>query len=556
MNIHNLSATYFDEPKFDETIIKGIPYTEMQNAMEEISSAAKDLNRMGIKDFRFVKVSLTDPLKEVQRSIFPSRTTGVKTARQVLKLDRNLTYMINFHFEFQGQELDVANVRIPLLQPGNKFQMWGKNYFARSVLVDRGVNLAKNELFIQLDRTSFSMARTTHPVIYNKALTCDTVLTGNPHRGRDNKKGKGDDKIKATQNLFLYLLAKYGWTKSIEMMGTNLTVVKGTSYDAVFEEYYPKGYTVYGSSGIKTSDGGKKLDWAEPDIFILYKGDLGIGTDEYNVVSLIVANFFYVADRITDMLTIDDMEDTNFWSNILGRFIFYRADKPGTWYTDEGNNHLNKSIDSLIDSRTRRRLLSDGIDIEDTYDLFIWLMLNEREVYANVHPSDISRKRVTTIRYLLSYVIDNINSLGYKLLGRTNNQGEFEIAMNHRKLNKLIRDWLKEGTIRGLVKKDHGEVVTLESPSTNMFITNTRALLDQTKVRHPTKEYNHMYNQDNMLSASKVTRCRPDGIDSTPSGATQINPLTLDMSKDTAMDVLPWVQEVEDKLDSDLKGVF
>ncbi len=557
MNLSQISNSYFDEPRFDRNIIMGISFTEMQQAMHEIEAAAKDLNRLGIKDFQFVKCTLTDPLKEVQRSIFPSRTGRGEKPKYVLKLDRNGTYMINFHFQFQGKDLDIAYSRVPNVLPGGKFFMWGKNYFVQNILVDRGINLAKNELFVRLDRTSFSMARSTHPFMHNGELTCDNVLTGNPHRGNNNKPGKSPEKITATQNLFLYLLAKYGWTGACKMMGADLTMVEGDSYEDVYNEWYPKGYTVFGSSGIKTSDGGKKSEWNPPRQYLLYKGDLEIGTEERNVVYLTVANFYYIADRIPSYLSLDVIEETYFWQNILGRFIFFREGKTGQWYSEEGENHLTNSIDTLIDVRTQRQLMADGIDVEDTYELMRWLILHEKEVYANVHPSDVSRKRITTIRYLLSYIVDNINRLGYKLIGRTDENGNFDQTMNAKKLNSLIREWIKEGTIQQLKKADHGEVVTIESPSSNMFITNTRALKDQTKVKGSNKERNHMYNRDNILHESKLTRCRVDGIDSsTPSGSTQVNPLSIDTSRNTAMDIPEWLQEIEDKLGKELKGEF
>ncbi len=557
MDLNAISNMYFDERQFDKNLVKGIPYMEMKDALEILTASGKDLNRLGIKDFEFVKCELTSPLKEVQRSIFPSKKIGVKTDKQVLKLDRNGTYMIDWHFAYKGVALDVTHTRVPLLQPGGKFVMWGKNNFVRSVLVDRGVNLAKNELYVRLDKTSFSMSRTTHPFYINKILQCETVLIGNPHVCKTNKTGKGHDKIRATQNLFLYLLAKKGWKGAMDYMGVDLELVEGDSYDDVYSKYYPQGYTVFGPSGFKTGDGGLMADWYPPKMFILYKGDLTIGSEEHTKVSMCVANFYYIADRIPVYLNVDIIDDTTFWCNILGRFIFYTPNKTGQWYSDAGLNHLVNSMDILIDERTRRRLAIDEIVVDDAYELFTWLIINEREVYANVHPSDVSRKRITTMRYLLSYIIDDINTLGYNLLGRTDADGNFKADITPVRLNKVLRTRLKEGTMRSLTGSRHNEVVSLESPSSNMFITNTRALLDQTKVKSGTKEHNHMYNKENFIHASKMTRCRMDGIDShSPSGATQINPLSVDMSTDTALTIEPWLEEIEAKLTKDLQGEF
>jgi len=186
-----------------------------------------------------------------------------------------------------------------------------------------------------------------------------------------------------------------------------------------------------------------------------------------------------------------------------------------------------------------------------------WLILNEKEVYANVHPADISRKRVTAIRYVLSYIIDNINRLGYKLLGMTDGNGNFSQSVHALKLNTTIREFLKEATIRRLATKDHGEVITLESPSSNMYTTITKSLMDQTDVRSVGKDRNHQYDKSNNLHPSNLTRCRVDGIDGhSPSGVTQINPLGCDMSRDTALNIHDWLKPIEDKLAEDLKGDF
>lgn len=556
MNIHQLSVACFDEPTLDQNLAKGIPHLEMKNAMDEINACGEEINRLGLEDFRYVGCSLTSPINTLQRNIFRATDKSSGQERIELKLDRNLSYMVDLNFEFQGQPLPPANVRIPAIDPGGKFVLWGKTNFAKSVLMDKGVNVAKGGIYVPLNKTSFNMERTSYPFKVNGSLMQDNVIIGNPHKGKNNKPGKSPEKITRTQNIFLYLLAKYGWTGTMDKLGTKLELVEGESYEAVYQEYYPKGYMVLGASGVKEQCGLNIADWVVPNIYILYKGDIGLASEEYRKISMIAANFYYIADKTTRYLDISLMEDTTYWYNILGRFIFYREGKPGSWYTDEGERHMLNSMDKLLDARGARQLNQDGIECEDMYDIFRWVLVNEKEIYSTIHPSDISRKRLTSIQYLLRYILHPLTQLSYDLIDKIGADGKLTGIPTAIKASKLIRKNIGEGGIRTLSRKEHGECESLESPSGNMFITSTRAMIDQTRAKGGGKEFGHMYNPGNTLHPSKVTRARVAGVEkATPSGATQLNAL-LTEAQARGGNLEPWLLEVEDFLTECLNEDF
>lgn len=525
MNIQALSATYFDKPEMSEVMTMGVAYHEAKSSIDEITAACQDLNRIGFRDFKFSHVSLTSPIDTVARSVFEDKARGDDT-RKLLKMDRDLTYMVDIHFEFMGTPLKtVANVRVPYVAPGGKIVMGGKTSWTKSILVDRGVNLAKGGIYIPIDGPSFNMDRSTHSYRVNNTLEADNVIIGNPHNGKANKQGKGSDKISETQNIFLYLLAKYGWTETCKRMGVELELVTADSYKDAVDEYFPKGYMVFGSSGIKPTSGLPKDQWEEPKIFILHRGDIPRTDPKYTAVATVVANFYYIADKTQQYLSLDIMDDTDFWCNILGRFIFYRVGANGSWYTDAGYNHIINSMDKLLDNRSRRRLNMDGIECDDMYDIITWVITNEREIFANIRYSDISRKRLTVIRYLLRYIVDEINHLGYKLLGRVGDTpGVFENKVTEDNLIKWIRDHLREGTISRLRRTEHGEVESMESPCSNMIICNTSSMKDQTKAKTTVRDRNAIYEPQNRFHPSKFSKARIDGISAAdPGGATCAN---------------------------------
>lgn len=514
MDIQALLGTR-DEPRFNKLLTEGYTFHQMKGQVEYLDRYMRSLMYTFPSEFEFHGITLTPAETEIleSRIKMPSKEHRVQS-----KFDTNRTFMVDFNFSVNGEKIRAAQLRLFNVTIGSEATMDGKNYFFNQVLTDRGINIQGNDLYVFVGRIKFTSTRESGIFIFDKTIIKENVVVAEIHKLKDKKKGKGIDRLPQSSSLFVYLMTRFGFTKGVKhYFNVDMQLVNGDSYEDVYEQYAPQGYHVLGSVG-KKPNGLHKDRWKDPDIFIITKHE-----DE-DLVAILGANFFYLYDAITTRVDINTIEDPELWVELCGRFIFFSADKNSQWYRTETKNHLVKSIDVLMSDESRRELNQDGIIVNDMYDLMAWLIMYENTCYTAYNPADINNKRFNSLRFTLAYATEAISSLSYAMARECNAEGNLRLPMSAKKASKLIRGIIKEGLIRS-VRSKNNEINTIQCPSDNRFIANTRKMLPQAKTHGGHKRRRPMFDPLNKLHESNLLISQVSGIfKADPSGKSIVGP--------------------------------
>lgn len=513
MNLFQLSKKADDKPRFNPLITDNFAYHQLKDPIGVLRAQLQQIQSSFGDHLVLKKIRMAEPREEIRES-YITRSMG---GGPRLKVDESNLFMVAIEFEYFGKPLRPAYVRLPYITRGGKLLMDGRLFFVTPVMVDRGVNLNKDGMYVPLNRAKYIYLRSTYPLLENDFLINDNILISELHTGKKNARDKGIGRMPIKPTIFIYLMLKYGFTKAVKhYFNQDVIVYEGTKEQA-FVKYPRDKYVIYSSAGDKPRRLHKER-WSEPKLHIIFEGEAGSHS-----LSEIAVNFFYIYDAFTTFLDKESIESIDVWKYVAGHIIFNYPESNAK-LAERIDNHLMKSIDLLIDQDTRKELLIDGIDIEDSYDLFAWLIKNEKDTFINKNPASLENKRLVSTRYTLAPINNAVTLLSYALENCKDN------PPTHDKMESIIRGKLREGLIRD-IRKNNGEVNSLQCPTDNIWLNISRNVVPQSKaVRGSGRDAMLMYKPENLLHPSLLVYAQIDGMPkSDPTRKSMINPyLTVD----------------------------
>lgn len=239
--------------------------------------------------------------------------------------------------------------------------------------------------------------KTVHSVegYYSKEIYRNFVITANLYSGAQHKRY-------GMPTIVLYMLAKFGYTKTLEIFGVN-------PEDLVLTNTLPPDRATH-----EVFVASKEVGYDTPLYMVVKKSLL-----EDPVASKFVINLNYVLSFHDDMSakSLYDPDGVN-WLVMLGRI-----------YSSDTNPFKNQavaagniaSVDYFIDPISRDRFKAFGINIEDTYDLLQYVFLRIDEITTNSRPEDLHNKRMDVQKSILSEIYGKkITKNVYDLRNKTN----------------------------------------------------------------------------------------------------------------------------------------
>ena len=214
--------------------------------------------------------------------------------------------------------------------------------------------------------------------VYSKELYRKFVITANLYSGNQHKRF-------GVPTVVLYMLAKFGYTKTLELFGI-------APKDLVLTDTLPpekKGYEVFLSS--------KVVGYDDP-LYMVVKKDLLSDP----IASKFVVNLNYVLSfhEGFNAKSLYDPKTMN-WLVMLGRIYDTDTNPFKNQATAMGNL---SSADSFIDPISRDRFKAFGIEIEDTYDLLRYVFLHIDEITTNSRAEDLHNKRMDIAKSILAEI--------------------------------------------------------------------------------------------------------------------------------------------------------
>lgn len=519
MDIFNINKLA-EQPRFNPLITDNFSYHQLRDPVGVVRAQLQQIKSSFGDNLILKNVRMTEPREEVSES-YITRSAG---GGPRLKVDDSNLFMIAVEFEYFGRPIRPAYIRLPYIMRGGKLLMDGRLFFTSPVMVDRGVNLNKDGMFVPMNRAKIIFKRHPYALLENNFLINENVIIANLHTGDKSPRDKGVGKVTIKPSIFIYLLLQKGLTRAVkDYFGVDVKVAQGTT-EQIMRQYPQDKFTVYSSAGDKPR-GLHKDRWDTPTLHLIFEGGVN------NVISEIAVNFFYIYDSFVTQLDIESLESVDVWKCVAGHMIFNYPESNAK-LAERIDIHLSRSIDLLIDASTQRELYIDGIDVEDSYELFAWLISNEKASFTGKNPASLENKRLVSTRYTMAPINRAITLLSYALENCKEN------PPTHDKMTTIIRDKLRESLIRG-IRKLNGEVNSLQCPTDNIWLNVSRNVVPQNKaIRGGGPDSMLMYKPENLLHPSLMVYGQIDGIPkSDPSRKSLINPyLRVDSSGNLSHD--------------------
>lgn len=511
-NIFTLYQRRDDVARYNQALVDGVAFAELRDVTSTIDAAFRQIKDSFPPGLQYDGCFFATPSKEIERSVI----RGQKTSANRLKLDKDTSYMLELRFSYNGVPRASGYTRVPYVIRGNETHISGKLYHILGVLIDTGVNLSGDSMYVHLNRANYKYQRQPHVIVRNGIELMDNALIARLHqqadRTRKNNQTRGENRISAVPNIFLYLMMDKGFTAAAKhYFGVDVIVGEGTAEQ--LREQYPFGqYDIFSSTNSRPS-GIRKSKWRDvTNLHLIFK------EEDNHVSQEIATNFFYLLDHFPSIITHQTLEDTETWKVVGGHFIF-NTEETSAKLVEKVNDHLNRSIAPLIDHGTHRDLKQDGIVVNDMYELIAWLIMNEKRTFREKTVTSMENKRITSSRYVLSYITNAITEFSYAMELLKNQPN-----ITPKKIDDSIRQSLKESLFRSLMK-NHPEVRYTDVSVDNIF-ASTRMIVAQDRANVTGKKAGEqMYKPENVADSSMLLITQFAGLPKNdPTGRAYISP--------------------------------
>ena len=357
-------------PKFNLTMVEGLCYHRLNRAVQYIDNFIKyscqgktqtHLRYIGYKEL---------PPKEVMKFLFN------KTNKVMHDIAENDIYLVEFQFEYgESKERIKQYFYLPYMGKGNTIHLSGNEFLVSPVLADKVISVGEKIIFINILTAKYSFTRSYFGVSVNGKLSRVSLINTVLYK---NQAKKLEDTTRANTTVMHYLLANYGYTKTMEML---LGFVPTPVYD-----YNGNDKVVIHPTGTSPQGYIKPKQLYKPSSIKFV-----VDPDKYDEkVLFVIGNVFYVIDNFPDAISIEELDSTVIWKRLLAEII--HSGNHGLAYLSEKINAHFNDLNSQFDTITVNKLLDVGVSATSLIQLLKvifenyndWIMSSSsRSLYHN-----------------------------------------------------------------------------------------------------------------------------------------------------------------------------
>lgn len=442
-------------PKFNRPLVEGLCYHRLNKAINYIDNFIKySCNSKTNTHLQYLGYKEMTPKEEI-KFLFN------KTSKVVHDIAENDIYLVKFMFQY-GDEPEPREhyFYLPFMHKGNIIHLSGNKFLTMPVLSDKVVSIGDKIIFINILTAKYSFTRSYFSVMINDNYHRVSVVNTELYK---NQVKKLEDTTKANTTVMHYLLANYGYTKTMQML---LGFVPQPVYD-----YAKKDKVVFRSTGnVPQGYIKNKQIYQSTNIKFL------VDEDKYSEdVLYCLGNMYYILDNFPESITIDELDNVVVWRRLLGEIIHsgnhglaYLNEKIGAHFNDLNSNFdtitVNKLKDIDITANNLMELL--GIIFKNFNS---WIMNNEsRSLYYN--------KTYEVESFVLSHLTSRITRIVLDI-------NKEELRINGGKLESKIVDKIfkKYFVTRAIfsLKKEKQYVGSIEYSGDHLYFKNTSMVVQQ-----------------------------------------------------------------------------
>lgn len=492
-------------PKFNRTICDGLA-TEHLRVVERYIDRIWRCAEPGFPEgLRYEGYQRATPYEEFQ--VAPAK----QKSKRIFEMARSDIYLVKYLFSYHGEMLPPRYLYLPFVRDGGIITLMGSTFSVSPVLADRAISVGVDSLFVPLNRDKLVFRRRLHHFMINGERTNSYIVWSNIYHAQRDRSKQGMNFLNMDATPVHYLLARFGFTRTFAEFA-NASVFVGRSNEITEEKFPSNEWYICRSCGIKPSG----LKWRT-----YYPNDitLAVRKSEYTfTVSSMIAAFFYIVDHFPDRISPEYVDDVTMWRVTLGKVAIDQTTSEGKLLNNV-EAHLT-SLDGYVDYMVKDWLREDGIEVNDIYDLFIYVIdvMPEFLAQSGSEISSMYGKRLTLLRYVMMDVIKGI--FNFMFAFKTGAKKEVTVTEIKNAMNRYLKPRLVIRMNRG-----HGEVGSISSPGDNKVFKITGCIVLQANTTQSTKHSTRNIDPSKFLHASIAEVGSFNNLPkSSPTGTSRINP--------------------------------
>lgn len=435
-------------PDFNPRIARNLSVEFMEDVENYITRIFQSSQQDYPPDLRFLRIERVDPRTDFERSKYKDK----------YDITRSDVYMVKVIFEFKGVELPPFYTNLPYVRKGGIITIKGSNYLVSPVMIDEGLSVGPNSIFIHVNKAKITFSRIHYAMRtdgkrFNGHVIYSDIYNGKPPSDVSKKSLRFTHRMHSL--VAQYLFAMHGLTGAFkEYLNADVKV----GFEEINTENYPADEWIICES-LGSNPGNLTIKYFKP-----HGVKIAIRISDWGIATQTLAlSVFYILDHHYDRVKNEDIEDPNFWRLILG--LTLRPEERNEVACMNSALRNLESLGSHLDPQVKQSLSTIGIEVDDIYGLFVEIIktYTYRIVQSSHELSTMYGKRLTLLRYLLETITSKIFKLGYNLQARKNdtNLREGDVIKN-------IKQHLNPKDIKN-INYNHPEIESVNTPTDNML---------------------------------------------------------------------------------------
>lgn len=356
-------------PKMNRGMVDGMAMTRIGLVESYVDSIFKFASKSFPPGLEYVGYERCTPFDEYMESTKPHNN------RRTYDIARSDLYMCKFHLRYNGVNLRPKYISLPFLRDGGILWLGGSSYQISPVLSDQVISIGFDSIFIRLLRDKLTFKRVYHILKCDGESEAVQVVWSRIYRSSGSSSAayaanRAGSKIAVTtragSTVLHYLLCRFGFKETMRrLLNTQLVVGE----EEINEDNYPQqDWVICSSIGMS------------PKTFIgaVYTPSnirVAIPRKDWSMhAKTVIASFFYLVDHFPKEITIQSLENRDWWMILLGNIVL-----SGNFTSQKLFSKISEHFDSIedyVDGIISRKLADVGYRVDNLYDLLILILTN------------------------------------------------------------------------------------------------------------------------------------------------------------------------------------
>lgn len=502
-------------PKVNKEVIKGVAVKQVgrvETYMDEVWAA---ISRSFPPNLKYAGSKRCTPEEEFNLLI---RTYS----SNVYALEPSSIFIMKYRLECTDENGTVHPINVPICLPyvykGGQLWINGTKYTVSPVLTTNVFSAEGDKLYVQL-KIKVPFSRLSHSFYCNNERIVSSVVYSVLHIGavKHRKENSYENRgvVSPNPTMVHYLLIQYGLTGLFNKLGSRVVV---NTLDQL-ENLDKDKWAICRAHELKPISAKPVWDTPPADVGLAIPLEDLNGENKELLLS-IIAGFFYITDHFPERINIQYMDEPRMWKTLLGITYFGKPLSGEGVLIEQINNHL-VTLSEYIDVITKMSLQTEGVMVDDIYELFIYIISTMQDKLWHTDPTTLYGKKLQTLQFLLSEITGGITGFMFDLV-------------------KLNRSYVSVEEVRNMVKNkikmhsffkrydEHKEIDLISSPCDIFAFEHTTKMIPSSAVKGKSSHVSGLDNPSNLAHASIAevgSYTNLHGVDATGRG--YLNPYVL-----------------------------